>query len=375
MYKNTQKYPCAAIVIVNWNGEKYLKHCLSSLKAADYPKKKLKVVVVDNGSNDNSVFWAVKLFSAATIIKNRQNYGFAKANNIGIIRALKDKNVKYIVTLNNDTEIDKDWLKNLVSFMEKNNKVGVAVGKILQFNNRNKIDSAGDFISRDTLRIINRGYNEYDRGQYDSPIEIFSACAAASIFRRQTLEEIQIDKEFFDESFVSYIEDVDLNIRAKLKGWLIFYVPDAIVYHIGSATSSRLSKAYKEYFSRRNRILMAVKNLPFKFMIFFILRYIVPSKYGINFHMQKAINSRLKKGATHYFRKGLLFYTKLGMERFIRGSENLALLEVFFVHTKAILGVLKLLPDTLKKRIKIQENKKVSNDEIEEWFRNFSISQ
>lgn len=374
MYKNILKYPSVAIVIVNWNGERYLKHCLSSLKTVDYPKKKVKVILVDNGSTDSSVSWTIKTFPKTTIIRNKKNLGFAKANNIGITVALKDKKVKYIVTLNNDTEVDKGWLKSLVCFMEKNNKVGIAVGKILQFNNRNKIDSTGDFLFKENLRVINRGYNEYDQGQYNSHIEIFSACAAASIFRRKTLEEIQINKEFFDEDFLSYIEDIDLNIRARLRNWLCFYVPNAIIYHIGSATSSKMSREYKEYLSRRNRILFAIKNFPIKYMLLLVIRYSFPSYRGIMFYLKIKLGNILTRRIKYRLKKGIKFHLKQGFRTYIKSNNNnLSVLEVSIVHIRALYGSLKLLPKIIKKRGSIQNIKNVSNQEIERWFKEFAI--
>ena len=363
-----------SIIIVNWNGRELLEHCFRSLGALSYPQNRIKIILVDNGSTDDSVPWTLQNFPKVHILENKTNLGFAKANNIGMVGALGDIDVRYVITLNNDTEVNRNWLKNLVSFMEENDEVGIAVGKVLQFHNRDKIDSAGDFFSRHTYRVINRGHNEWDCGQYDTPDEVLSATAAASIFRRKTLEDTKMDGEFFDEDFVSYLEDVDLNIRARLKGWSCFYIPTAVVYHIGSATSSKVSRQYKEYLSRRNRVLMVVKNLPHRYVIFFLWRYALPSKVGVVWHLKRKVRSSLKKGLDHYAKKGLGFYIQLGIEWCIRGSDKLAIFEVCLVHVKALYGALRLLPRIIKKRKMIQRDKKVPNQEIERWVKTLVVS-
>lgn len=374
MHKNILKYPSVAIIIVNWNGKKYLKDCLSSLQELLYPKQKLKIILVDNGSSDGSVSWVKKKYPKTIIIQNNENLGFAKANNIGISFALSKKEASYIVTLNNDTRVDQYWLKYLVDFMEKNKKVGIAVGKILQLYNRTKIDSAGDFLSKDNFRVVNRGHNERDQGQYNLPREIFSACAAASIFRRKTIEEVKINNEYFDEDFVSYIEDIDLNIRARLRNWLCFYVPKARIYHIGSATSSKMSREYKEYLSRRNRILFAIKNFPIKYMLLLVIRYSFPSYRGTIFYLKIRLGNILARRLKYRLKKGIKFHLEQGFRTYIKSNNNnLSVLEVSMVHIRALYGSLKLLPKIIKKRESIQDIKNVSNQEIERWFKELAI--
>lgn len=374
MVKLSKKSPLIAIIIVNWNGKNYLKTCLFSLKSQSYPRNKIKIIVVDNASIDNSCKWIHRNYPDIKIIKNKINLGFAKANNIGMSEILKDKNVKYIVTLNNDTEVDEDWLTHLVNFMEINKKVGISVGKILQFKNRKLIDSAGDFFAKNTYRVINRGYNEKDEGQYNLSMPILSACAAASIYRRSTLEDIKINGEFFDNNFISYLEDVDLNIRARLKGWECYYVPKAIVYHLGSATSSRISKVYKEYHSRKNRVIIAFKNFPIHIMIFLIIRYIFPSFQGVKLYLFGRINYRFRRGIKYYFkneRGELNFYRAI--KHYSINASKLNLLEAFYINIKAISTAFILLPTIIDKRNKIQNNKLISNKDISEWFNKFII--
>ena len=369
-------FPKVAVIIVSLNGKGLLQISLASLKKLNYPSEKLKVILVDNGSKDGSVAWLKKNYPDVLVIKNKVNLGFAKANNQGIKAALKDKKVSFIVTLNNDAEVQRRWLKNLVSFMQNHKRVGIGASKMLQFKNRDRFDSAGDFFLKGSLRVINRGYSQADRGQFDRPQETLSACAAAAIFRRQTLNDIKIFGEFFDEDFVSYIEDTDLNIRAKLKGWLTYYIPDAVIYHMSSATSSKLSKKFKEYVSRRNRILMAVKNFPAPQMILLLAKYILPTTKGASYYLAQKAGRIAKRGLGHYTKKGPVFYFKLFIDRFIITSnpQRLTVLEAMFVHLNAIVAAINILPKIIKKRKIIQRGKKATDPEIARWLTRFVIS-
>ncbi|MFV1917553.1 MAG: glycosyltransferase family 2 protein [Patescibacteria group bacterium] len=340
--------PKIAIVVINLNEKKLLKNCLDSLNKNSYPKDKIRIIVVDNGSSDSSLKF-LKEKTKVTLISNSSNLGFAKANNQGIERALKDKKVKYIITLNNDTEVEKSWLKNLINFMDKNKGVGIAAGKMLKLKKKDIIDSAGDYFSKLNYRVVNRGSYDNDRGQYEKTEEALSACAAASIIRREVLIDCKIGNEFFDEDFVSYIEDVDLNIRARLLGWKSSYVPSAIVYHVGSATFSKMSLEIKEYYSRRNRILMAIKNFPIKQMSYLLYKYVLPSKKGLSYYP-------LKKGNVNKSE-----------------TKKLSFKDATLVQLRAIAGALKLLPAIIKKRHEIAEKKKIDDREVERWFKDLTI--
>ena len=259
--------------------------------------------------------------------------------------------------------------------MEKEKTVGICASKIHNFYERNVIDSCGDFFSKGNLRVINRGRNQIDRGQFDKPQEALSACAAASIFRRETLQELKVSGEYFDEDFFNYIEDVDLNIRARLMGWSIYYLPNALIYHVGSGTTSKISKIYKEYVSRRNRILMAVKNFPIRLMLLLVFKYTFPSTVGINYYLTRGLKSKIKKGFGHYAKKGLAFYLKLFFDRYlISGNpDRLALLEAFWIQIRAIVATIPLIPKMFHKRKLILKKQVVSTYEIERWTDKLAI--
>jgi len=251
-----------SIIIVNWNGKHHLDVCLSSIFNQTY--KDFNVIFVDNGSTDDSVEYVKNNFSEVNIIECKKNYGFAEGNNIGIRQALKNPEVKYIVTLNNDTETDKDWLKQLIEVAEKDEKIGAVSSKMLFFNQRNVIDSAGDFLLPDSLKAVTRGYKQEDKGQFEKVEECFSARAGAALYSREMLEEIYSDSDYFDSNFFAYIEDTDLSIRARLKGWKILFAPQAVVYHKVASTTKKMSYIFRRYYSGRNRLFTAIKNYPVK---------------------------------------------------------------------------------------------------------------
>lgn len=238
------KCPKVSIIIVNWNGKEYLGACLTSVLDQTYPN--YDVILVDNGSTDDSIEFVSEKYPEVKTIKLDKNHGFAKGNNIGIKEALKDeKNEKYIALLNNDTNVDKNWLSELVKAAEtENSKVGIYASKILKMD-KLTIDSTGHVFKFGM--IVDRGHNKIDREQYDDKLDVIGACAAACLYKREMLGEIGL----FDESFFAYFEDADLSWRAYKNRWKARYVPTSVVYHKGGGTS----KKSKE-FERKMRILI-----------------------------------------------------------------------------------------------------------------------
>jgi GT2 family glycosyltransferase len=214
--------PETVVVIVNWNGERFLEGCLRSVFAQVYTD--FKVVFVDNGSTDGSVAFVRKNFPQVDIIALDKNYGFARANNIAIKKALEN-GAEYIALLNNDTKVEKNWLGELAETMRAGMRVGICASKMLRMDNPGILDSTGH-IFIDGI-IYGRGGEEPDKGQYDRQLDVAGACAGACLYRKKMLETIGL----FDESFGSYYEDVELSWRAHKAGWKAKYVPGAVVYH------------------------------------------------------------------------------------------------------------------------------------------------
>jgi len=242
-----------SVIITNYNGKRYLDRCLSSLSVQTM--QDFEVIVVDNGSSDGSVDYLESQFPEVRIVKNEKNLGFAGGVNSGIEVAKGD----YILTLNNDTQADKDFVKNLTEAMESDGEVGMCASKMLFCNG--SVNSAGLCFSRSGA-VWDRGMSEPDFGQYDKVEDVFGPCAGAALYRRSMLDEIGL----FDEDFFMYMEDVDLAFRARLAGWRCLYVPDAKVYHVHGGTAG-FGSDLSVYYGNRNVLWYVVKDFPAKILI------------------------------------------------------------------------------------------------------------
>jgi GT2 family glycosyltransferase len=240
--------PFISVVIPNWNGISYLAGCLDSLRAQSY--RQFEVLVVDNGSTDGSDRLVSERYPEFRLEELGKNYGFAVACNEGIRRSNGD----LIALLNNDAEADPDWLAALAEGAASHPEAGFFACKILLFDRREVIHSAGDFYCMDGVPG-NRGVWQRDEGQYDNKEYVLGACGAASGWRRSLFEDVGL----FDESLFMYCEDVDLSLRAQLRGYRCLYLPDARVYHRLSATGGGETASF---YCGRNLITVAVKNLP-----------------------------------------------------------------------------------------------------------------
>jgi GT2 family glycosyltransferase len=239
-----------SVVIPNWNGRQHLERCLPAVLAQTHPE--LEIVVVDNGSTDDSVALVSQEFPQVRLIANAENVGFAQANN----QAIRATDTPYLATLNNDTRPEPTWLGHMLDVVEADAGIGMVAAKVLYMEPPHLVDSAGIGLDRAGF-----AWNRYN-GQPDSPAErepyeVFGPSAAAALYRREMLEDVGL----FDESYFAYYEDVDLAWRARLMGWRCIYVPEARVYHVHSATS-RQGSPFKRYYLVRNKALTTLKNYP-----------------------------------------------------------------------------------------------------------------
>jgi hypothetical protein len=271
------------IIILNWNGWDDTIECLESVYQINYPN--YEVILVDNNSQDDSIKKIREHFSNKTnlksqikdlniklleyeektfnsinrdekrldqkliILKNSKNYGYAKGNNIGMKIALKIFYPDYILLLNNDTIVDKNFLKELINATKNQEKVGIFAPKILNANNRHVLDSTGHIISWG--RVVDRGSKKIDKNQYDNRIEVIGAKGAACLYKREMLESIGL----FREDLVTQYEDAEFSWRAYINSWKAIYVPQSIVYHkIGRSIKKEDSKLL--YFQR-----LSIKNI------------------------------------------------------------------------------------------------------------------
>lgn len=239
-----------SIVIPNYNGEKYIEKCLDSLMEQSLVPD--EVIIVDNDSKDKSIDILKKYEDKIKLIVLDKNYGFS----IAVNRGIKESNSEYVVLLNNDTELDKNWLKELVKCISKDENIFSVCSKMLRYDNRNIIDDAGDFYT--ALGWEQKiGDGAASDKKYLESKEIFSVCAGAAIYRRDIFDKIG----YFDEKFFAYMEDVDLSYRAKVYGYKNYYCADAKVYHIGSATSGSKYNDFKVRLASRNNIFLIRKNM------------------------------------------------------------------------------------------------------------------
>lgn len=244
-----------SVIIPNWNGKDLLGPCLESLHRQDFDE--FETILVDNGSNDGSVSFVQKNYPQVAIICFKENRGFSVAVNAGIVAS----DSRYIGLLNNDTEVDPAWLKELVAALDAKPDVGSVASKILFFSDPKTVNSAGDEFSVFGVpyqRRLMRG----DGDLFNEPQYVFSACGAAALYRRELFEKVGL----FDETFFAYQEDVDLGFRSQLAGYRCLFVPTAIVYHKYHATSSRAPSLWF-YLRERNKHFVLIKNLSGKLFL------------------------------------------------------------------------------------------------------------
>lgn len=241
-----------SVVVVNFNGKRFLDDCLSSLSVQTY--RDYEVIVVDNASRDGSVEHIRSRFPWARIVEKKVNLGSTGGNNSGI----REAEGEYIVTLNNDTRVEKDFLERLAGPMS-DPSIGMCGSKMVYPNG--KINSTGLCLSRSGASW-DRGASEEDRGQYDRQEEIFGACAGAALYRKKMLDEIGL----FDEDFFIFMEDIDLTLRARCAGWRSIYVPGAVAHHLHGATAG-VGSDLTVYYGNRNIMWLPAKNYPLPFLI------------------------------------------------------------------------------------------------------------
>jgi len=240
-----------SVVIPNWNTRRFLGPCLLSLREQTF--RDFDIILVDSGSADDSLSFVAENFPEVRTIALGENRGFAGAVNAGI----EASDTELVVLLNNDTEQDPAWLATLVRAAEAHPKAGSFASKLVDFHDRHVLDGAGDALRKSGLPY-RLGHGEHDFGQFEKPVPVFGACAAAALYRRELFDDVGL----FDEDFFAYCEDGDLSFRAQLASYGCLYVPGAVVYHVGSASTGGKRSPTATRLGTRNSVCLLVKNLP-----------------------------------------------------------------------------------------------------------------
>jgi len=292
-----RKNPLVTVSILTYNGLKYLKYCFNSVFSQSYPN--LEIIVLDNNSSDGTIDYLKKIKPRKDlrIILNPENLGFSKGHN----RNIGESRGKFILCLNQDAVLDRNFIQSAVETFENGKRIGAVQGKLYRwqigisasqdtraYHVSRIIDTTGLEILKNR-RIINRGQGQIDQGQFEKTEEIFGTDAAAVFYRREALEDVKILDEYFDQDFFAYKEDVDLAWRLRLYGWRAVYQPKAIAWHDRTAGDSaainyffiirerlKINK-FGKYLAFKNQRLTQIKNEQI-YLLFKHLPWVLPKE-------------------------------------------------------------------------------------------------
>lgn len=241
-----------SVGIINYNSGHCIFKALDHLESQTY--RPIEIIIIDNASSDGSDARLTALMYTGPLqfIRLRENVGFSRANNI----AIRASRGEYFLALNADAFLAPDYVEHCVKMMWENPETGMVGGKLLSDSNPRIIDSAGMRISKEGL-AAERGIGAVDSGQFDTAQEIIGVCAAAALYRRQMLEDIKQNGEYFDEDFFAYHEDVDLCVRSVLQGWKNWYCPAAIARHMRGGSTATMSDTIFHLNWRNTRYMYA----------------------------------------------------------------------------------------------------------------------
>lgn len=329
--------PLVSIVIPNYNGKHLLDVCLQSLAAQSYSS--IEIIVVDNASTDGSVEYIRQSYPWAKVVEHSRNLGFGAAINAGI----EASRGEWIFALNNDTEVESRCVEKIVQASQSEPSLGMIATRILDFRQRDIIDVAGISVYPD-CSSRGRGRLERDSERYHQREQVFAPSGAAGFYRREMLDEVGL----FDSDFFMYCEDTDLAFRGRLAGWECVYEPEAIVYHLYSATAGKYSPL-KAKLVERNRLWLAIKVLPTPLLV-------VSIGYTFLRYLYQAFGALRGVGASGQF---VAEMSKLDLARALLGA-----------YYEALRG----LGKALRKRRQIQATRRVGLSRVWSWFVDYRIS-
>ena len=303
-----------SIIIPNYNGYKYLPVCLNALRKQTVTN--FEVILVDNGSIDESLGLIERNYTEVKVIKLDDNYGFCKAVNEGI----RASSAPYVILLNNDTEVDEYFVEELLKGIKRSERLFSCSAKMLSYSERDKIDGAGNLycaLGWAYARGVGKNEENYNRNS-----RVFATCAGAAIYRKSIFAEIGL----FDEEHFAYLEDIDVCYRARIAGYENRYIAGAKVYHVGSGTTGSRYNKFKVRWTARNSvylihknmpILQAIINLPFFIVGYFIkMLFFFKKGFGIDYIIGvfKGIALSFRKPKVKFKRENLSRYIKIQIE-------------------------------------------------------------
>jgi len=247
-----------SIIILNWNGYADTAECLNSLQELDYPN--YRVLVVDNGSTDDSPTKIRDGYPWVVLVKNDKNFGFAEGNNIGIREALNWE-PEYILLLNNDTVIDKNTVAEMVRGFESDSKVGAIGAAIYSYYQPHIIESTGAQISLRTGRVYHTEHGQSEKRRDNTKYkEVDAISGCAMMIKKKIIGEVGL----MDPDFFCYVEDIDWCLRMRKTGYKMVTALDAKVWHKGGRSTGGYASPLRIYYGTRNQFLVMNKNFPIK---------------------------------------------------------------------------------------------------------------
>lgn len=276
-----------AYVVVCWNNQDLMKDCIDSILSQSNVEQ--RIIVVDNHSSDDTIVYLQKEYPMIELLEMRDNYGFAKGNNIGIAKALEDKTIDYIALINTDARIAEDWTSTIVDFANKKPKGAAFQTITLDYYDPNIIDSTHIYVAANGQATQGSWRRELVKDSDVAPYQVFGCNAAAVIYSRRFIEEQPFDA-LFDEAMFMYLEDVDVAARATVMGWGNYVVPGSRAYHMGSASSGK-NPGFSLYMTFRNNTGLLIKNFSIPILVR-ILPKLIRGDIDTVRHLRRTNNKR-----------------------------------------------------------------------------------
>lgn len=239
-----------SVIIVNWNGKKWLSGCLSSISKQSF--RNFEVILVDNASTDESVAFVRKNYPDTVIVKNHNNLGFSGGANAGIE---KSKGM-HVLFLNNDTVFKKDFIEKFIKAFDEIPNLGTVQSKVLLMGDPKKLDTCGSYWT-DSSFLYHYGVDkDQSLEKYNKSMPFFSNMGAAMMIRREIIDRVGM----FDSDFWNYYEDTDFCNRVWMAGYECWYYPKAVIYHARGMTSSKVDRTFIQFNNFKNKLLSFLKN-------------------------------------------------------------------------------------------------------------------